>query len=95
MDRTLRTTAARLVRSIAVGGVVADWLALRHHLNPAHGSLVLLDDVDEVHPIWQQAGLHRIGCVSLSGIADDEPRRAVPLSASSGFCAAIGMAVAA
>jgi hypothetical protein len=73
-----------------VGGVVADWLALRHHLNRAYGSLVLFDDVDEDHPVWQQPGLRRIGCVSLSGIADDEPRT-VPISASSGFCVAFGV----
>ena len=74
-----------------VGGVVSDWLALRHHVNPTYGSLVLFDDVDEVHPVWQQPGLRRIGCVTLSGIADDEPRRAVPMSASSGFCVAVGL----
>ena len=81
--------------------MIADWRAFRRHLAP--NALIIFDDIDERHDVWRlraagklSAGgrrdglglvLRRLGCVRLSGIADDE-RRAQPLSSSSGFCVA-------
>ena len=41
--------------------------------------------------MWAERGLQRVGCVSLSGVADDKPR-ALPMSASESFCVAVSLA---
>lgn len=69
-----------------VPGVLHDWRAFSRHLTP--GAVILFDDVDELHPVWAERGLDRIGCVSLSGVADDRPR-ALPMSATESFCVAV------
>ena len=69
-------------------GVISDWRAIREHARLRRGTLVLLDDADDVHPIWAEDGLRRVGCVELSGVADDETR-AMPMSASPSFCVAV------
>ncbi len=69
-----------------VGGVIGDWAAFRKGLRP--GSLIFLDDVGLGHPVWNIGGMERIGCVSLSGVADDF-QRPHPLPAAESFCVAV------
>jgi predicted O-methyltransferase YrrM len=71
-------------------GVVADVRALRQHISP--GAIVFLDDVDVSHVVWRERSLRRVGCVSLSGFADNEFVGKVgqhPWPASSSFCVAM------
>ena len=61
------------------------WRSFSKHLTPS--AIIIFDDLDETHPVWAERGLQRIGCVSLSGVADDK-RRALPMSATESFCVA-------
>ena len=70
-----------------ISGVLRDWRTFRALLPRHQSALIFIDDIDEYHPVWREPGLVRIGCVSLSGVADDR-KRPQPMTASPSFCIA-------
>ena len=70
----------------ATDAIVHEWRSFRHSLSPH--AVIFFDDIDERHPVWAEPGLMRVGCTSLSGVADDK-RRALPMGAAESFCVAV------
>ena len=85
--------------------VFGDWRNFKSRLNPER-HLILFDDINHHHPIFaarrfRDSELHLIGCMRLSGMADDDESLALykllkargknvtrPLIASYAFCVA-------
>ena len=72
-------------------GIVGDWRAFRDFTEP--GTLVFLDDVEDGHIVWQEAGLSQVACFRGTGVGDALSKLHSDSSLPAGLNFCVGMKV--